>query len=168
MVWFFGTPWASLCQSVFQTESIFPAQNLHFISSSSLRLVYITKLALAVSFVNRAMPTFPTQQHGLMGYLWSLTCRTSCRGTLPPDQPCLCCLLKCWSCVRCCHNGLWCWEGSGEGGGWPGTMAALGRHPHCLSWSGQSRAANTIKVRNTGTMKATKMFNAVAENDWNL
>lgn len=168
MVWFFCTPRASLCQSVFQTESIFPAQNLHFIFSSSLRLVYITKLALPVSFVNRAMPTLPTQQHRLTGYLWSLTCRTSCRGTLPPDQLCLCCLLKCWFCAHCRHNGLCCWEWSGEGGGWPGTTAGLSRRPQCLSRSGQSRAANTIKVRNAKTMRATKMFNTVAENDWNL
>lgn len=60
---------------------------------------------------------FSTLQQRLMGYFGPLTCRTSCRGTLPPDQRRLCLLWKGWTCARCRHSAPWCWEGVVEGGG---------------------------------------------------
>lgn len=46
-----------------------------------------------------------------------LTCRTSCRGTLPPDWPSPCCPSRGWSCGCCFRSVLWCWRQVGEGAG---------------------------------------------------
>lgn len=125
-------------------------QQQHFLQEFSVlylvqpKATYVTEVAAAVSFANRAMPTSPPQQQW---HFWSLTCHTSCRGTLPPEQLRLCCLSKGWFCVRCRHSALWRWEGAGEAGGWPGPAAEPSPPPRGLSWSGRSQAAHTIKVR---------------------
>lgn len=104
---------------------------------------YISKLNPHLSNGTAVRAEYQTKPSQICDGSRTLTCHTSCRGTLPPGRPGLWLLQTRRSCVRCCRCVVWrwCWEAEAEGGGWPGTAAGRSFYHPALSGPGQLQPA---------------------------